>query len=266
MGTMTGPIAATLLVVPLRWRMTLVVLSLPSFIWGVCTLTLIKGKTLRGKGTQNTEDRSNLSKRLIKAVKNKNVLGVTLVQALVIGGTGYGFLTNYMPLYLAQELNMGVVLMGFVYTLMLLGAVLGPLVFGQVSDRLGRKKTLLAIILCSVLSLFLLIVVAPFGAPIVAATLFLIGLFSFPITTIMQTIVADATDNTTRNVVIGFHLAVGQGCSSLWMILVGVLTDTYGSFVPSIYLMVIMALASTLIALFTISETKPLTDRRAHET
>jgi len=96
----------------------------------------------------------------------------------------------YFPLYLHESLHLDGLAYGGLYTVMLVGSVIGPLVMGYVSDRKGRKLILMAAYLLSAVAVIALVLV---GAHILLLTVVIgaIGLVVFSQSSLIRTLVAD---------------------------------------------------------------------------
>ena len=74
------------------------------------------------------------------------ILGASLVAA---GGRGLDIVAPFMVLYLSGPLGFDQGTVRVLYALLLVGAVVGPILAGTLSDRFGRRRTLVTYYLAS---------------------------------------------------------------------------------------------------------------------
>jgi MFS transporter, FSR family, fosmidomycin resistance protein len=143
------------------------------------------------------------------------------------GGRGLGVATIYVPLYLSQTLHVDEVQLGILLTIMMVGSIVGPLMAGPLSDRLGRKPVLLGdyIVACLAFAGLLAIGGSTWTLPIV---LTVTGIAVYSEGAIMQTALADVADKTSIDMLFGLYFSVGAAIGAPWAFLIGALVDGYG--------------------------------------
>src|SRR5581483_9374234 len=113
--------------------------------------------------------------QVLQLVRNRNVAVLVGASSIAAAGRGLGVLLTIVPLYLANDLGFSPWLVGLLYTMMLVGSVVGPMGAGRLSDRVGRKAVLVASLLLATAVTLLLPATAVLGAVAVAVALFLMG-------------------------------------------------------------------------------------------
>jgi len=236
-GNIIGPLSMTFMVATLGWRNTLFVFAAPSLIVG---LTVIWYLDEGGRRTQpNVEDKtSSLKSDLITLLKTKSVIPTILTQALLSGGTDLGIITTYTPLFLANALKLNVYgyTYGIMYTIGLVGGVVGPVLLGRYADKHGPLKTAAFSSFFALILVYLLPVYDSVNL-VLPIHLFLLGLTSFALPTLLQAHLVSVTRSYNRDLVIGLFFTVVYAFSSLWSGVIGHIIDTYSSFTPAFLLM-----------------------------
>lgn len=62
-------------------------------------------------------------------------------------GLVIGVLVTYIPMFLKNAVGLDIMEVGLLLTVMLGGAVVGGFTFGRISDLIGRKKTVVVVLL-----------------------------------------------------------------------------------------------------------------------
>jgi sugar phosphate permease len=135
--------------------------------------------------------------------------------------------TLYVPLYLAQQLQVDEVRLGVFLTIMMIGSVVGPLVAGPLSDWAGRKPVLLVdyVVACACFGGLLTIGTGTWTLP---ALLLLTGIAVYSEGAVMQTALADVADRTSMDMLFGLYFTMGAIISAPWAWLLGLVVDSYG--------------------------------------
>ena len=247
LGNIIGPLSVTFLVATFGWRKTLFVFSIPTLIVGLAVIWYLSGDAGISQAN-DAEKTSSLKSDVTTLIKTPTVVPLILVQALLSGGIDLGIITTYTPLFLADGLNFDVhsYEYGLTYTVGLLGGVCGPILLGKYADKVGHLKmavfsSFFALILVYLLSFY------DSASPFLALHLFLLGLASFALPTLLQSHLVNITREYNRDLVVGAFFTVGFGFSSLWSGIIGYLIDLYSSFKPAFLLMGTLGIAAFLI-------------------
>jgi MFS family permease len=253
-GNILGPPLAVLLLVQFDWRQTLFLVALPIIIVGFLTIALIGNG---GKAVVNIDGgpKSSVVSDIKNALKNRTVAMIIVSQTLLTGGSGIGALISLIPLYLNKGLGLPPTTMGGIFTVLLLGGVLGPFILGRFSDTMGRRRIASATIVFSALFLFSLGFVVDVGIQLII-TLFLLGVTAFSITSLLMAYLSDITDSSVRDITFGLYWTIGIGCGAMWFPLMGYIIDITGTFSMAFNLMAFLSLCSSVIIFLTRTERK----------
>lgn len=231
-GTLLVPVTATLLIVGLGWRQTLAIFAIPCIVVGVLVMALI-----REAGTRSQQDAKagkqalSLAAETASLFRNRTfvlLMGASLVAA---GGKGLGIVLTFMPAYLSDPvrgLGLPPDAVGFHYTLLLIGSVVGPLALGRLSDRLGvRRPIIVAAYLASAVSITVIARLAG-SSWYLPVMLLIFGCTVYAESPMIQAFLSDGVKAGSRDIMFGTFFAVGFGVSSLWGVAQGFLVDTFG--------------------------------------
>jgi sugar phosphate permease len=226
LGTVLVPLAGALLLGALGWRITLACFALPGIAVGLFVLWAItEGREAKAV----VEDRPSFGRETLAILRNRNLRFIIGAQTTAAGGRGLGVVITFVPLYLSQELGLSVVNTGLLYTLMLIGSVVGPTLAGFVSDRLGaRKPVLITLYLASTLTTVLLVHLGTTGAWLLPLVLFVLGCVVYAESPMLQSLTADSTEGFSQDMVFGLYHSMGFGAGALWAVAMGVLVESLG--------------------------------------
>jgi MFS family permease len=171
--------------------------------------------------------RTPVGPELWALLHQRDAVLLLLSHVIGAGGRGFSVATLYVPLYLSQTLNMDQVQLGGLLTIMMIGSVVGPLLAGPLSDRLGRKPILLldALIACLCFAGLLLVGAYPWA---LIAVLVVTGLAVYSEGPVMQTALAEVADKTSMEMLFGLYFTIGAVMSAPWALVLGALVDKYG--------------------------------------
>jgi FSR family fosmidomycin resistance protein-like MFS transporter len=224
LGTVAVPLIGGFLIATLGWRSTLVLFGLPGILIGALLIGLLEEN--RGTNRQ-TPGAAKLGAEVWALLKQRDALLLLTSHVVGAGGRGLGVATIYVPLYLSQTLHVDEVQLGILLTIMMVGSVVGPLIAGPLSDRMGRKPVLLGDYAIACLSFAGLLAIggSPWALPIV---LTVTGIAVYSEGALMQTALADVADKTSMDMLFGLYFTVGSAIGAPWAFLIGALVDGYG--------------------------------------
>lgn len=246
-GNIIGPLFMTLFAVTVGWRNTFFIFSIPALIVGLTVIWYLQEKkpVYRARKVSNS---SSLTSDIIALIKTKSVVPIILAQALISGGIGLGIITTYTPLFLAEALKLDVYERGIIYTIGLIGGVIGPVLLGKYADNFGHLKTAT---LCTCIALILVYLLSLYDSAnlILAIHLFFLGFATFALPTLLQSHLVKITREYKRDLIVAIFFTVAIGSSSLWTGIMGYIIDVYSSFTPAFILMGTLGLiAFTILA------------------
>jgi MFS family permease len=224
LGTVAVPLLGGFLIATLGWRTTLMLFGLPGILIGVLLLSLLEEQ--RGNTAQGPQA-TKLGGEILALLKHRDALLLLTSHVIGAGGRGLGVATIYVPLFLSQRLQVNEVQLGILLTIMMAGSVIGPLLAGPLSDRMGRKPVLVGdyMIACLCFAGLLAIGGGSWALPVLLAVT---GIAVYSEGALMQTALADVADRMSMEMLFGLYFTVGSAIGAPWAFLIGVLVDRYG--------------------------------------
>jgi MFS family permease len=224
LGTVAVPLIGGFLIATLGWRSTLMLFGLPGVLIGILLISLLEEN--RGHHQQG-QSAVKLGAEVWTLLKHRDALLLLASHVIGAGGRGLGVATLYVPLYLSQKLQVNEVQLGILLTIMMAGSVIGPLIAGPLSDRLGRKPVLLGdyLIACLCFAGLLAVGGSSWTLPVV---LTVTGIAVYSEGSLMQTALADVADKMSMEMLFGLYFTVGSAIGAPWALLIGALVDSYG--------------------------------------
>lgn len=228
LGTVLIPLVGVLAIGAFGWRQSLAgVAFVPVLVGVLCLVLLPRGSKAVGTKVGGDGLRLHWTREFLEPLRDRNMLLIVLAGIAGAGGRGIGVMMVYFPLYLHESLHLDGLAYGGLYTVMLVGSVIGPLVMGYVSDRKERKLILMAAYLLSAVAVIALVLV---GANILLLSLATaaIGLVVFSQSSLIRTLVADVVEVGEREMAYGvFFVALSLG-GVVWAITIGYWIDAFG--------------------------------------
>ena len=222
-GTILVPLVGTFLIAQLGWRATMVIFSLPGLLIGAAIMATITEK----REHQHVLEEQSLKADMSAILRNRTLLLIVLSSMVAAGGRGLGVVLTYIPLYLTNGLRLNASVVGILFTVLLAGSIVGPIAGGKLSDLMGRKRTMLIVLVGSFAATLALIASGPALAG-VAAALVAMGLFVYAQGPIMQTYLADVVPASRRDSIFGAYFAITFATGAFYAAGVGALIDHFG--------------------------------------
>ncbi|MFC1893640.1 MFS transporter [Chloroflexota bacterium] len=246
MGSIIVPLIAGGLFLLVGWRGTLGIFIFPGLVFGLLAIIMLSGA---GKVVTTTSgsSRPNLGSEIRMVFKDPNSRFVIVSAMLSAGAGGLGILNIYVPLYLRDTIRDGLGLepmtTSILYTILLVGSVVGPLFMGRISDRFGRIRTIKTILFLSSLNTVLLVLSGSNLSSIIPVLLAM-GFTNYSYTALLQALLADVANPSVRDLTFSLFYPLSFGVGAIWSFGLGVVADQFG-FRP----MFLISAISPLIAL-----------------
>lgn len=239
LGTLIVPFLGTALILYLGWQPALMLFALPGILAGTAVLIFTrepkgalptKAAGTVAAGARPTRRLGTELRGAVAPLRRRGVLLIILASIIASGGRGVGVLTTYLPLYLRSDLGLAADVVAGLFTLLLAGSVVGPLVAGRLSDRAGRRPMLLLSYGFAAVFTTLLPLVGGTHAPFLTlvAVIALIGLFAYAESPLLQAYLADHVPDTEKDAAFGWYFTLAFGFGSLWGTLLGAVIDHSG--------------------------------------
>jgi MFS family permease len=224
-GTIAVPFIGAALLPILGWQGTLVAFGIPALAVGALIALSVRedARAYRASARRAGSVRSQLATVLGRR-DLRLILGAALVAA---GGRGLDLVAPFMLLYLRGPLGIDKSTTDWLYALLLVGAVVGPLLAGWISDRVGRKRTLVTYYLLSALGI-LLFLAAGANLWLLAPLLLPFGTAVFSESPVLQAYLADRATGPMRDVAFSVYFTLAFGVGAFWAFVIGNVVATWG--------------------------------------
>jgi MFS family permease len=133
----------------------------------------------------------------------------------------------YVPLYLSRGLNYDMMTTSALFTIMMVGSVVGPMLAGHLSDRFGRKPLIIGSFIGASVATIALILVGQTMSGMVAA-LILLGFTVYNESPLMQTFLADHTKPENRDAAFAVFYVLTFAAGAAWSLVLGLLVNRFG--------------------------------------
>ncbi len=223
-GTVVLTPLAAILLNTLGWRSALLLLSPVAVVAGVIVLLAI-GE--RARALTKRTAAGDMREGILRVWQSRNLVLIFLASLVAAGGRGLGVVILVVPLYLKLHLHLSNVTVAELYLVLLVGSVVGPLVAGPLSDRIGRRTMLLIAYPLSTLTTLALLF-APVAGPWLAVALAAMGLVVYLESPLLQAFLADEAPASERDAIFSLYFAVAFGIGALWAAAVGGLLGGLG--------------------------------------
>jgi MFS family permease len=139
---------------------------------------------------------------------------------IAAGGRGLGTLAVFVPAYLKSGLHLHTLTVGALFTALLVGSILGPVMAGYVADHVGRRRVLLVVYVVGAATIAAFVMVGNDLLALVGVGV-IMGIFAYSESPLLQAVFADGLTGTSHQGAFGFYFAVSYGVGSLWTIALG---------------------------------------------
>jgi sugar phosphate permease len=226
-----APIIAAILLYSIGWRMTFFFLAVPALIASCVMIFFVK------EGIEASEETKTFSLGgFLKALRNRNVLAISGVRTVMAFRMG---IRAFIPLYFINELGMDTGLSSILYSIMILGGVVGPFFWGYLSDRMNRKPLIISILASQCVLFYSIQLVV--DTLLLALLLFFIGFMAQ--TVVLQSILAESTDRSHLDHVFGFYYTLGFTLGSVSSIIFSYVIELLGFNYGFTYISIVTAIS-----------------------
>jgi MFS family permease len=146
---------------------------------------------------------------------------------IAAGGRGLDLVAPFMLLYLRGPLGIDEGTTTMLYALLLVGAVVGPLLAGWLSDRLGRRRTLVSYYLLSAVGIVAFLA-AGANLWLLAPLLLPFGAAVFSESPVLQAYLADRAQGPMRDVAFSVYFTFAFGIGAFWAFVIGSVVAEWG--------------------------------------
>ncbi|MEK6190940.1 MAG: MFS transporter [Chloroflexota bacterium] len=242
-GTVLVPFIGGALLAAVGWNTTLLLFGLPPLLVGVLVLWFIREdhqayrREARASGSWIGQVREVLGRGDLM-----RILGAAVVSA---GGRGLDIAAPFLLLYFRGPLGIDDDTVLWLYALLLVGAVVGPVLAGILSDRYGRRRTLIVYYLLSAVGI-LAVVLAGGNLLFLAPLLLPFGTAVFSEGPVLQAFMADRAVGPLRDVAFSIYFTAAFGIGALWAIVIGTIVAGVG-YAPAFVVMAASYVAGAIL-------------------
>ena len=224
-GTILVSFVGGALLLAVGWQATLALFGIPALVIGLLVVLFVREdhaayrERARASGSVRSHLREVVGRRDLRLI-----LGASLVAA---GGRGLDIVAPFMVLYLAGPLGFDDSTVGLLYALLLVGAVVGPILAGMISDRIGRRRTLVAYYLLSAVGITAF-TIAGANLLILVPLLLPFGTAVFSESPVLQAYLADRATGPMRDVAFAVYFTFAFGIGAFWAFIIGQVAANLG--------------------------------------
>ena len=224
-GTILVPFVGGALLLAVGWQATLALFGIPALIIGALLAIFVREdhaayrQRARASGSVRQHLRDVLGRGDLRLI-----LGASLVAA---GGRGLDIVAPFMVLYLSGPLGFDEQTVGILYALLLVGAVVGPILAGTLSDRFGRRPTLVTYYLVSAVGI-LSFLAAGANLILLVPLLLPFGTAVFSESPVLQAYLADRATGPMRDVAFAVYFTFAFGIGAAWAFIIGFVAAAFG--------------------------------------
>jgi MFS family permease len=224
-GTILVPFVGVALLGAFGWQTTLALFGVPALVVGAGIAVLVREdaaayrRAARGAGSVRGQFGAVLRRQDLRLI-----LGAALVAA---GGRGLDLVAPFMLLYLRGPLGIDEGTTALLYALLLVGAVVGPLLAGWLSDRMGRRRTLVTYYLLSAAGIVAFLA-AGANLWLLAPLLLPFGTAVFSESPVLQAYLADRAEGPIRDVAFSVYFTLAFGIGAFWAFVIGSVAASWG--------------------------------------
>ena len=236
LGTLLVPSIGTALILHFGWQPTVMLFALPGLVAGTAVLLFAREPAAvvvvdaGGAKPKKSAPAAPSRRDLFAPLRHRGVLLVIAASLVAAGGRGVGILTTYLPLYLSGGLKLAPDVVAALFTILLVGSVIGPLAAGRLSDRTGRRPMLLISYGFAALFTVLLPLLAGWSLPLpfYFVEIALLGLAAYAESPLLQAYLADHVPDEQKDAAFGWYFTLAFGVGSVWGAVLGALIDRTG--------------------------------------
>jgi MFS family permease len=224
-GTIAVPFVGGALLLALGWQATLAIFGIPALLMGVVLALVVRERhaDYRQRARQSGSVREHL-RAVVGRGDLRRILAASLVAA---GGRGLDIVAPFMVLYLSGPLGFDDDTVHLLYALLLVGAIVGPLLAGVISDRFGRRPTLVAYYLLSAAGI-VAFVAAGANLLLLVPLLLPFGTAVFSESPVLQAYLADRAVGPMRDVAFAVYFTFAFGIGAFWAFVIGSVAGAAG--------------------------------------
>ena len=262
-GTILVPFIGGALLLAVGWQATLALFGIPALLIGLLLIVFVREDhaAYRRRARASGSVRSHL-----RDVLGRGDLRLILAASLIAaGGRGLDIVAPFMVLYLSGPLGFDETTVGLLYALLLVGAVVGPILAGVISDRIGRRRTLVGYYLLSAVGV-LAFMAAGANVLILVPLLLPFGTAVFSESPVLQAYLADRAIGPMRDMAFAVYFTFAFGIGAFWALVIGQIAGNIGYPAAFTVMAASYVMAAVLLLVIRDRAADPVADRGADPT
>jgi predicted MFS family arabinose efflux permease len=225
-GTLVATPLATAMLLLMGWRQIFFVVTIASVIMGLVYFFFRD----YGAPSRVGSGRSRLAQGFRSygsVLKNRNMLLIALV--FMVGGAGRDGGVNqiYFAPHLANDFGYSKLTVGILITALSIGGIVGPIIFGWLSDTFSRTRMLQVSLALSCVGSLWVANLGP-GEVMLFVSLLLYSAVTSSRGTQTQAIIADTATDADRDAAFSMYFLLGFLSQPVWVMVTGYLMDKAG--------------------------------------
>jgi MFS family permease len=223
-GSVVAALAGPAILTAAGWRGAAVLFGIPAAVTALAMLRWVR----ESGADRMAAIRAGSVMDAVRAIGRDSAIKRTyLASVLGGGGRGLGVANLFALLYVTHVLGLPEATTNLMYGALIVLSVPMPLVAGWLSDRIGRRPTILGAYIGGAVG-FVAFIAA--GSSLVGLWIgiAIMGLFSFAESPQLQALLADAVPTGIRDVAFALYFTLAFGVGSLWTAVYGALIDRLG--------------------------------------
>lgn len=212
------------------WRTPFFAMSIPTLLTGLAIWLFVKEKKRQPVEAGGV---AKPKSKFTDLFKNRNLLLVYLMVFCSL--FGFFVILTWLPYYLQSERGIAGSETGFITSMVAWISIPGALLFSSLSDRLGKRKPLILVLVpVAILSMLSIIWMPNMTGVIVALCVYgLVG--KLALDPVLVALVADSVDENNYSSAFGLFNFIGMSSSILAPVIAGAARDMTGSLASSFY-------------------------------
>lgn len=242
-GTILVPFIGGALLAAVGWNLTLLIFGLPALLVGTLVLLLIREDHQADR--RQARASGSWVGQVGQVLRRRDLMKILAASTVSAGGRGLDIAAPFLLLYFRGPLGIDEETVLWLYALLLVGAVAGPVLAGVLSDRYGRRRTLIVYYLLSAVGIAA-VVLAGGNLLLLAPLLLPFGTAVFSEGPVLQAFMADRAVGPLRDVAFSIYFTGAFGIGALWAVVIGSIVAGAG-YVPAFAVMAASYVAGAVL-------------------
>ena len=223
-GTVVVALVGPALLAAIGWRGVSVVFGLPAALIAIAIVRWVRES---GVDRAAAIAHGSVGDAVRIVLRNPSIRRIYLASILGGGGRGLGVANLFALIYLTKVLGLPQSTTNLMYGGLIVLSVPMPLVAGWLSDRIGRRPTIVGAYVGGAIGFAVFISVGS-GLAGLWLGLAIMGLFSFAESPQLQALLADAVPTGVRDTAFALYFTLAFGIGSMWTAGYGLVIDRVG--------------------------------------